>query len=160
MFGTPEHNAWAQMIQRCYNPNHFAFERYGGREIGVCKAWLKFENFLADLGRKPDPTYCLDRINNDGIYEPSNCRWATRSQSNANKDYTFARTRPRDGKGKFLTRAGMIGWPSGTMSDLVANNDIPSPTPPLDCGHVPDHDNAGMIFIGGPRAAEERHGGR
>lgn len=74
------------MKQRCLNPNHAAYENYGGRGITVCQQWVEsFETFLADVGCKPDPDLTLDRIDNDGNYEPGNIRWATRSQQNSNQ---------------------------------------------------------------------------
>jgi hypothetical protein len=72
------------MLDRCCNSNHKQFEFYGGRGIGVCKRWRKYENFLADMGRCP-PGMSLDRINNDGNYEPSNCHWATPKQQANNR---------------------------------------------------------------------------
>lgn len=73
---TTEYKTWAAMLSRCNNPNHKAFAYYGGRGITVCASWHSYENFLADMGRKPDPTYSLDRIDNSLGYEPKNCRWA------------------------------------------------------------------------------------
>jgi hypothetical protein len=69
--------AWAQMKQRCYNQNRPEWKNYGGRGISVCRRWLdSFENFLADMG-EPPVGHSLDRRENDGDYEPGNCRWAT-----------------------------------------------------------------------------------
>lgn len=74
------------MKQRCLNPLATGYERYGGRGVKICERWLNsFENFLADMGERPDET-SLDRYpNNRGDYEPGNCRWATREEQEANK---------------------------------------------------------------------------
>ena len=79
-----EYVAWASMIWRCSDPN---FKGYGARGIKVCKRWRKsFLAFLEDMGPKPSPKYSLDRYpNNDGNYEPTNCRWATKSEQNYNR---------------------------------------------------------------------------
>lgn len=71
-----EYRTWCHMKDRCLNKNHSEWEHYGGRGIKVCDKWLKFENFYADMGQRPSGR-SLDRINNDGNYEPKNCRWAT-----------------------------------------------------------------------------------
>jgi hypothetical protein len=75
---------WDAMRQRCFNPNTKGFKHYGGKGITVCDRWLVFKNFLADMGEAP-AGLSLDRIDNNGNYEPSNCRWATRLVQNQNK---------------------------------------------------------------------------
>lgn len=76
-----EYKSWESMKSRCYNKNNVAYHLYGGRGIVVCDRWkTSYENFLQDMGRRPDKTYTLDRINPDGNYGPNNCRWATKRQ--------------------------------------------------------------------------------
>jgi hypothetical protein len=82
---SPEWKAWRAMRERCGKPQHKAYARYGGRGISVCDRWSIYENFLADMGRRTSPKHSLDRINNDGNYEPGNCRWATNTQQSTNR---------------------------------------------------------------------------
>lgn len=83
---TQEYTAWSCMKDRCYRVKNTAYYNYGGRGIKVCDRWLdSFENFYNDMGKKPEPSYMLDRINNDGDYTPENCRWVSRAVNMLNR---------------------------------------------------------------------------
>lgn len=93
---TREYRVWADMHQRCRNPRNTRYPKYGGRGISVCERWADFGTFIADMGPRPSPNHSIDRINNDGNYEPGNCRWATRSDQQRNKGaYTTNHRLPR-----------------------------------------------------------------
>jgi len=79
------HYLWSSMRQRCNNPKNAKFNDYGRRGIKICERWNKFENFLADMGERPSKDVVLDRINNDGDYEPTNCKWSERYESCNNR---------------------------------------------------------------------------
>jgi hypothetical protein len=83
-YRSPEHRSWQSMKSRCLNPKSTQYKWYGGRGISVCDKWLTYEGFLADMGRKP-AGYELDRIDNNGHYEPANCRWASHRDQSRNK---------------------------------------------------------------------------
>lgn len=83
---SPTYRAWASMKVRCTNENVPQWNDYGGRGISICERWFhSFEAFLEDMGERPSPAYSLDRKDNDGNYEPGNCRWATRKEQNENQ---------------------------------------------------------------------------
>lgn len=83
---TTEYNIWRNMIQRCTNPKRKDYPRYGGRGVQVCVRWRNsYEAFLKDVGRRPHLELTLDRIDNDGDYEPGNVRWATHTEQIANR---------------------------------------------------------------------------
>ena len=81
---TSGYRSWESMKQRCLNPAASGFKNYGGRGISVCDRWLSFENFLADMGPPPSPSHSIERKDNDGDYEPKNCRWATKKEQSRN----------------------------------------------------------------------------
>jgi len=88
------------MMERCYKPNIKGFDRYGGRGIRVCDRWHHYEAFVADMGQPP-PERSIDRIDNDGDYEPSNCRWATMTQQTNNRGVNVRLT--HDGRTQTVT---------------------------------------------------------
>lgn len=81
---TPEYRVWAEMLQRCKFADNEKYSRYAGRGICVCERWHDFANFIADMGMRPSPRHTLERVNNDGNYEPDNCSWALRDAQNNN----------------------------------------------------------------------------
>lgn len=84
MYGSPEYKSWRAMLDRCRNPNSYAFDDYMGRGITVCDRWSKFENFYADMGSRP-PGLTLERVDNSKGYTPGNCEWVTRKQQTNNR---------------------------------------------------------------------------
>lgn len=86
---TSEFTAWREIRYRCFNKKAKHYPQYGGRGITVCDRWMEsFNNFFEDMGERPTPKHSLDRINNDGNYEPSNCRWATKQEQSNNRHNT------------------------------------------------------------------------
>jgi hypothetical protein len=105
--GTPTYRSWRAMRERCRYPQSKSYVNYGGRGISVCARWDDFGNFLADMGERPSDAHSIDRINNDGNYEPGNCKWATRQEQHSNKRqrqgeafYKSRRAAKRDGATK------------------------------------------------------------
>ncbi len=92
MAGTPTYKIWLGIKKRCLDPNSKSFERYGGSGIKICDRWMNFEPFFADMGARPSSKHSIDRIDNDGNYEPGNCRWATIKQQARNRKNTLFAT--------------------------------------------------------------------
>lgn len=82
---TPEFNVWSSMRQRCNDPKHKSYEKYGQRGIRVCKEWDDFEAFYRDMGPRPSPELTIERNDNEKGYHPDNCRWATMTEQAHNK---------------------------------------------------------------------------
>lgn len=85
----PEYPIWQAMRQRCLNANHPKYHRYGGRGITICKRWNDFWLFLQDMGQRPSSDYSIERVNNDGNYEPDNCVWKLLSDQQQNTSKTM-----------------------------------------------------------------------
>lgn len=82
---SPEYYVWGAIVARCTNPRSGGWKKYGARGIRVCDRWRDFVAFLADMGQRPSPQHSIERRNNDGDYEPGNCRWGTDAEQRRNK---------------------------------------------------------------------------
>lgn len=119
---TPEYCTWASMIDRCHRPGNKQFHNYGGRGISVFDRWRGrggFIEFLAHMGPRPSPKHSLDRINNDGNYEPGNVRWATQAEQASNTRVA----RIIEFKGRSMTLSAWareIGISAATLHERLA----------------------------------------
>ncbi len=114
----PEWRVFKIMHRRCKDPKLIGYENYGGRGITVCRRWYNFQTFLLDMGKKPTPSHSIDRINNDGNYEPGNCRWATKLEQvrNARSNVLV----PFNGKTLCLSAwAELVGLPKSTIYQRI-----------------------------------------
>jgi len=103
---TKEYRCWCKMKERCYNPNSARYNSYGARGIKVCQEWHSFASFLKDMGRCP-PNRSIDRIDVNGDYEPSNCRWATQKEQSGNKQSSL-KTSTGECLRQYCDRVGLI----------------------------------------------------
>lgn len=102
MSNSVEYRAWLGAKARCLNPNSKSYKDYGGRGIKICKRWENFQNFFVDMGLRPSSKHSIERIENNGSYEPGNCRWATSKEQSNNTRWN--RVVFMGGKKKTLTQ--------------------------------------------------------
>lgn len=119
LYHTRLHEIWVGMKQRCYNPKKKYFKRYGGRGITVCEEWQTFEPFYEwAIANGYRENLTIERVNNDGNYCPSNCRWATRKEQSNNKSSNHKIT--YNGETHTMTEwAGLLGLPKSVMHDRI-----------------------------------------
>ena len=130
------YRTWASILTRCNNKNFHQYKDYGGRGISVCKEWKLFENFFKDMGHPPSNKYEIDRIDNDGNYEPCNCRWVLHVVNARNSRWTQLsmkiakeiRERYKKEKITYIGLAKEYGVSKGAINHILNNRTwIPDP---------------------------------
>lgn len=116
-----EYRTWLCMRQRCYNKNDGRYRDYGGRGIRVCQEWHKFENFFADMDPKPSSAHSIERLDNDGHYEPCNCIWATPKRQARNRSTNILISFNNETK-LMIEWAEMIGIKYDTLKSRLRKN--------------------------------------
>lgn len=117
----PLYKIWHNMIQRCENKNHKNYRHYGGRGISVCQHWHTFEKWYGDMGARPSPRHSMERINNDGNYEPGNVYWATdKDQHNNTRRNHFIEF--QDQRKTLAQWAEIKGIPYNTLTSRIYKN--------------------------------------
>jgi hypothetical protein len=133
---TREYAAWTAMRERCNNPNCYNYPKYGARGIKVCERWNTYENFIADMGPRP-PGLSIERIDNDGNYEPGNCKWATKLEQSRNRRNCYtaeqdAQIRDAIARGLNFTQiARLLGKSVGAVSSRAYRMGLHSGAPPI-----------------------------
>ena len=124
---TPLYRAWQNMRDRCNNPHYHGWKNYGGRGIIICERWNTFENFRDDMGPHPGSGWSLDRIDNNGNYELSNCRWSTAPEQHQNKrtnkltaqNVLDIRNRYVKGRGSFIGNSTLLAKEFGVEQHCI-----------------------------------------
>ncbi len=124
LVNAPEYNVWNSMRSRCFTKTNAAYHHYGGRGISVCKRWDDFGRFYADMGPRPSPDHWIERVDNDGDYEPGNCVWALPRDQSRNKRSSHLLT--IDGRTQTVTAwAEESGLPIGTFRERIRTGVAP-----------------------------------
>lgn len=120
VYASPLYQVWRHMVGRCTDPRNKSYARYGGRGISVCDRWMNPANFVADMSNSYQPGLELDREDNNGNYEPNNCRWVTHAQNADNRGGAFNLT--FNGKTQSITRwAEETGIGSSTIRHRIVD---------------------------------------